>query len=78
MVTHNHLKWGLMPSTGVSDESNGVLIYINKWIIFKKKREKAITTGAHDVFFQIRSCVPSLAQRKKNDKDQSHHWFNGT
>jgi hypothetical protein len=28
MVTHNHLKWDLMLSSGVSEESNGVLINI--------------------------------------------------
>jgi hypothetical protein len=28
MVAHKHLQWGLMPSSGVSEESNGVLIYI--------------------------------------------------
>ena len=29
MVAHNHLKWGLMPSSGVSEDSYGILIYIN-------------------------------------------------
>jgi hypothetical protein len=29
-VAHNHLQWSLMPSSGVSEESNGVLIDINK------------------------------------------------
>jgi hypothetical protein len=28
MTAHNQLQWGLMPSFGVSEESNGVLIYI--------------------------------------------------
>jgi hypothetical protein len=28
MVAHSHLQWGLMPSSGVSEESNGVLIYV--------------------------------------------------
>jgi hypothetical protein len=28
MVVHNHLQWGLMPSSGMSEESNSVLIYI--------------------------------------------------
>jgi hypothetical protein len=28
MVAHNHLQWDLMPSSGVSEESNGLLIYI--------------------------------------------------
>jgi hypothetical protein len=28
MVAHNHLSWNLMPSSGVSEESNGVLIDI--------------------------------------------------
>jgi hypothetical protein len=28
MVAQNHLQWGLMPSSGVSEKSNGVLIYI--------------------------------------------------
>jgi hypothetical protein len=31
MVAHNHLQWGLMPSSGVSEESNGgVFIGIKK------------------------------------------------
>jgi len=30
MVAHNHLEWDLMPSSGVSEDSNSVLIYINK------------------------------------------------
>jgi len=30
MVAHNHLSWDPMPSSGVSEESNSVLIkYIN-------------------------------------------------
>jgi len=28
MVTHNHLLWDLMPSSGVSEDSSSVLIYI--------------------------------------------------
>ena len=28
MVTHNHLQWSLVPSSGVSEESNGILIYM--------------------------------------------------
>jgi hypothetical protein len=28
MMAHNHLSWDLMPSSGVSEESNGVLTYI--------------------------------------------------
>jgi hypothetical protein len=28
MVAHNHLSWDLMLSSGVSEESNGVLVYI--------------------------------------------------
>ena len=27
MVAHNHLHWGLMPSSGVSGESNGEYIF---------------------------------------------------
>jgi hypothetical protein len=27
MVAHNHLKWDLMPSSGVSEDSDSVLIY---------------------------------------------------
>jgi len=30
MVTHNHLSWALMPSSGVSEDSGGVLTYRNK------------------------------------------------
>jgi hypothetical protein len=26
MVAHDHLQWGLMPSSGVSEESNGEYI----------------------------------------------------
>jgi hypothetical protein len=32
MVAHNHLQWDLMPSSGVSEESNGEY--------FKKKKIK--------------------------------------
>jgi hypothetical protein len=28
MVAYSHLYWDLMPSSGVSEESNGVLTYI--------------------------------------------------
>jgi hypothetical protein len=28
MVVHNHLKWDLMPSSGVPEDSYTVLIYI--------------------------------------------------
>jgi hypothetical protein len=28
MVAHNHLSWDLMPSSGVSEDSYSVLIYI--------------------------------------------------
>jgi hypothetical protein len=28
MVAHNHLQWDLMPSSSVSEEGNGVPIYI--------------------------------------------------
>jgi hypothetical protein len=28
MVAHNHLQWNLMSSSGVSEDSDGVLIYI--------------------------------------------------
>jgi hypothetical protein len=27
MVAHNHLKWDLMPSSGVSEDRNNVLTY---------------------------------------------------
>jgi hypothetical protein len=30
MVAHNHLQCDLTPSSGVSEDSDGVLIYINK------------------------------------------------
>ena len=30
MVAHNHLKWDPMPSSGVSEDSNSVLINKNK------------------------------------------------
>ena len=30
MVAHSHLQRGLNPSSGVSEDSNRVLIYINK------------------------------------------------
>jgi hypothetical protein len=33
MVAHNHLQWGLMPSSGVSEESNGE---------YKKKKKKKV------------------------------------
>jgi hypothetical protein len=28
MVAHNHLSWALMPTSGVSEDSDSVLIYI--------------------------------------------------
>jgi hypothetical protein len=28
MVAHNHLQWDLMPSSGVSEDSDSVLTYI--------------------------------------------------
>jgi hypothetical protein len=28
MVAHDHLQWGLMPSSGVSEESDSVLTYL--------------------------------------------------
>jgi hypothetical protein len=30
MVAHHHLYWDLMPSSGVSEDSYSVLLYINK------------------------------------------------
>jgi hypothetical protein len=30
MVAHNHLQWNLMPSSGVSEDSYSLLIYIIK------------------------------------------------
>jgi hypothetical protein len=30
MVAQDHLQWNLMPSSGVSEDSNSVLIYIKK------------------------------------------------
>jgi hypothetical protein len=35
MVAHNHLQWGLMPSSGVSEENNGD--YIKKKLIKKSR-----------------------------------------
>jgi hypothetical protein len=37
MVAHNHLKWDLMPSSGVSEDSNSGLIHV-KQINLKKNR----------------------------------------
>jgi hypothetical protein len=42
MVAHNHLQWGLMPSSGVSEESNGVLIYIKLNKSFKNKKRASL------------------------------------
>jgi hypothetical protein len=28
MVAHNHLQWDQMPSSGVSEDSHSVLVYI--------------------------------------------------
>ena len=33
-VAHNHLQWDLMPSSGVSEESNGVLMRSRVYICF--------------------------------------------
>jgi hypothetical protein len=39
MVAHNHLSWDPMPSSGVSEESDSVIIYkINKSLKRKKKK----------------------------------------
>ena len=32
MVAHNHLQWDPMPSSGVSEESDSVIININMFI----------------------------------------------
>jgi hypothetical protein len=41
MVAHNHLKWGLMHPSGMSEDSNGVCTYILKInTFFKKKKVK--------------------------------------
>jgi hypothetical protein len=40
----NHLQWDQMPSSGVSEDSYSVLIYI-KSIFFKKKQLKRCHTG---------------------------------
>jgi hypothetical protein len=38
MVVHNHLSWDLMPSSGVSEHSDNVLIYIiNKYTLKKEE-----------------------------------------
>jgi hypothetical protein len=34
-VAHNHLQWDLIPSSGVAEDSNSVLIYITR-IVFKR------------------------------------------
>jgi hypothetical protein len=46
MVAHNHLWWDLMPSSGESEESDGVLIYI-KWTdkSLRKKKYLAFILG---------------------------------
>jgi hypothetical protein len=38
MVAHNHLEWDLMPSSGVSEDSDSVLKYIKQitYISFNK------------------------------------------
>jgi hypothetical protein len=41
MVAHNHLKWDPVPSSGVSEDSNSVLVYINKSKERKKKKRIA-------------------------------------
>jgi DNA repair protein RadC len=38
MVAHNHPTWNLMPSSGVSEDSYGVLTKINKILFFLKKK----------------------------------------
>ena len=40
MVAHNHLEWDLMPSSGVSEDSYSVLIYIQLKKIFGEKKKK--------------------------------------
>ena len=36
MVAHNHLQWGVMPSSGVSEDCNSVLTYIKNKNLFKQ------------------------------------------
>ena len=36
MVAHNHLQWDLMPSSGVSEDSNSALTYIIFFLKFAK------------------------------------------
>ena len=33
MVAHNHLKWDVVPSPAVSEDSNSVLVNTNKYIL---------------------------------------------
>jgi hypothetical protein len=43
MVAQNHLKWGLMPSSGVSEDNYDVLLYIKQ--IFKKCQDHSLYTS---------------------------------
>jgi len=40
MVTHNHLSWDLMLSSGVSEDSDSVLIYNKQTHLFLKKKNE--------------------------------------
>jgi hypothetical protein len=44
LVAHNHLQWGLMPSSGVSEESNSEYSKINKSLNNNKKIQLSVTT----------------------------------
>jgi hypothetical protein len=37
VVAHNHLSWDLTPPSGVSEDSDSVLIYIKSKKFFKKQ-----------------------------------------
>ena len=52
-VAHNHLLWDLISSSGVSKESNSVLIYI---FFFKKKNEEHLALNLEDTVHSTYCC----------------------
>jgi len=59
MVAHNHLQWDLMPSSGVSEDSDNVLIY--RKLNLKKKKESNFMVGGRSLR-SMRGCIKALGR----------------
>jgi len=62
MVAHNHLYWDLMPSSGVSEDSNSVLTYIKiSKSLKRKKMTYGLNTQGHTT--HAHTCIPSRVEK---------------